>query len=113
MPLPAPAPPATRWRIFSNVAVNSADPGDAVAASGTAIIYSFDLTGLVAGDTIALGQAAGIPSGVTDGNINPLQLSVLDGSIEITSVIPEPSTVALTAIFGLLGLGVVARRRRG
>lgn len=67
--------------------------------------------GVPIGTTIQLGLDGGWDSSVTNTNPNWQLVSIELRGFGPTVVIPEPSTYALLAT-GLLGLGLVARRRR-
>jgi hypothetical protein len=82
---------------------------------GTVITYTLDTSGLAPGAYVLDPdfQIAGVGSS-GDPNVagQPTSLSFSNGTLNI-SVIPEPSTIAMTAVFTVLGLGVALKRRRG
>jgi hypothetical protein len=83
--------------------------GTATDPDGILITYQLDTSSLAPGfyelDPSHLGA-----SSLLDGNGVPITTIFSSGTL---AVIPEPSTVVLTAIFGVLGLGVYFKRRRG
>src|SRR5688572_19048168 len=87
-----------------------------VGTNGTLITYTLDTSGLPIG-TYTLDpdfQIAGVGSSgdPQDAAGAATSLAFANGTLTI-SAIPEPSTVVLTAVFGILGLGVLVKRRRG
>jgi hypothetical protein len=86
-----------------------------VGTDGTLITYTLDTSGLPIG-TYTLDpdfQIAGVGSSgdpqAPGGGASSLAFT--NGTLTVNPI-PEPSTVALTAIFGVLGLGVFLKRRR-
>lgn len=80
-----------------------------VEANGTIITYQLDTSGLAAGVYELNPNFANLTE-ARDASLADLTLAFSGGTL---TVIPEPSTVVLTAIFGVLGLGVYIKRRRG
>ncbi len=105
---PAPNTPSVH-NVLSGVTLIGA--GAETSANGTIITYMLDTSGLGPG-VYELNPNFGPDGGLTDardGSLTDLDLTFSAGSL---TVIPEPSTVVLTAIFGALGLGVYFKRRR-
>jgi hypothetical protein len=87
-----------------------------VAANGTIVTYTLNTSSLAPGayNLNPNFQVSGVGTSAADGSATPLSLSFDGGLLTIQGqVIPEPSTIALTAILGVMGLGVVLKRRRG
>lgn len=74
----------------------------AALAEGT-----YDLNANFVSPESGVGSSAFLVDGA---GLQPINLNFDSG---VLTVIPEPSTVVLTAIFGCLGLGVFMKRRRG
>lgn len=83
--------------------------GTETTPDGLLITYQLDTSGLAPG-FYALDPSHLDATSLLDGNGQALALVTSSGTL---AVIPEPSTMVLTAIFGILGLGVYVKRRRG
>jgi hypothetical protein len=77
------------------------------AGPGTVVTYTLDTSGLAPGDYTL------DPNFLVGGVGTSADTALTFSAGTLTVLIPEPSTVILTAIFGVLGLGVVLKRRRG
>jgi hypothetical protein len=103
--------PATH-SVLSAVAMIS--PLQIPAGPGTIATYTLDTSGLAPGtyDLDPDFQIGGVGSS-GDPNVGgvPSSLTFANGTLTVSAVIPEPSTIAMTAVFSLLGLGVILKRR--
>lgn len=92
----------------ASVVFNSA--GVSTTANGLLVKLFINTTGFAPGSTFALslgnneiGNSTFIPTGGTGGTVTP---TIINGTI---TIVPEPAAVGL---FGTVGLGLLARRRR-
>jgi hypothetical protein len=90
------------------------DPGPgtespSISPDGILITYKLNTSGLAPG-FYELDPSHLDASSLLDAHGVPVTTIFSSGTL---AVIPEPSTVVLTAIFGVLGLGVYFKRRRG
>ena len=92
-----------------SIATLQGPAGTATDPDGILITYQLDTSGLAPG-FYELDPSHLDASSLLDGNGAPVDTIFSSGTL---AVIPEPSTVVLTAIFGVLGLGVYFKRRRG
>jgi hypothetical protein len=109
--------------VFHNVTggVTQLSPPLQVSANGSLFQYTIDTSGLAPGIYVLnpnhqVDAGGGIFVGSSgDPNVGgtPTSLTFDTGQLTVVSVIPEPSTVALSVIFAVLGLGVAIKRRRG
>jgi hypothetical protein len=87
-----------------------------VATNGTLITYTLDTSSLPLGSYTLTPdfQIAGVGSSGDPQNAagQPTSLVFSTGTLNIVPI-PEPSTIAMTSIVAVLGLGVYAKRRRG
>ena len=92
--------------------ITAASPGKTLPPGTSVVLYSTTFTPTAPGtSTIIAGSGAGIGGGVIalDASYDPIPNTFVASTV---TVIPEPSTLALTAL-GLLGLLTFAWRRRG
>lgn len=101
----------TNHSVLSGVS-RSAAPLE-VDADGVVVTYTLDLSSVAPGDyELNANYLDGTNAFVLDGqNANPVDLVFSTGNLNVA--VPEPSTVVMTALFAVMGLGVYFKRRRG
>jgi len=95
---------------------NTATVSGAIAADGLLAVITLDATGFTPDDGPWALIVSATPNGPTQlvddtPQVNPIPLTVVDGSVSIVNPIPEPSTFLLLGM-GAVGLLAYGRRKR-